>query len=100
MSSYLVWEGAWRNEMRSHVTEIALAATLGTALIDAAPASPRHGQGSLMLATGHELLWPTANDARARRNYNYHRGLSQRSGYQWDPWGHWGSYYGPMIAVP
>ena len=29
--------------------------------------------------------------AFALLNHNYDRGLSQRSGYQWDPWGHWGS---------
>src|SRR3981081_3264595 len=29
------------------------------------------------------------------QNYNYHRQLldNQRSGYRWDPWGHWGAYY-------
>jgi hypothetical protein len=66
--------------MRSHVTEIALAATLATALISAAPALARHGQTSLALAAGHESVWPTANDARAKRNHNYQRGLGQRSG--------------------
>ena len=30
----------------------------------------------------HELVWPTANHARAKLNHNYDRGLSQRSGYQ------------------
>ena len=24
----------------------------------------------------------------------------QRSGRRYDPWGHWGAYYGPMIAHP
>jgi hypothetical protein len=82
--------------MRSHITEIALvlAATLGTALISATPALAGHGQA---LAAGHEFIWPTANHARSKLNHNYDRGLSQRSGYQWDPWGHWGSYYGPML---
>lgn len=30
---------------------------------------------------------------------NFHRGLlhSHRRGYEWDPWGHWGAYYGPML---
>jgi hypothetical protein len=86
--------------MRSHTTEIALAATLATALIGATPALARDGQTILALAAGHESVWPTANDAQAKRNHNYHRGLSQRSGYQWDPWGHWGNYYGPMIGFP
>jgi len=49
------------------------------------------------LAAGHESIWPTSNYARAKLNHNYDRGLSQRSDYQWDPWGHWGSYYGPML---
>ena len=24
----------------------------------------------------------------------------QRNGRRYDPWGHWGAYYGPMIAHP
>src|SRR5215831_7611168 len=72
--------GIWRNEMRSHITEIALAATLATALISATPALARNGQTSLALAAGHELACPTANDARAKRDHNYDRRLSQRSG--------------------
>jgi len=30
---------------------------------------------------------------------NLHRGLlhSHGRGYGWDPWGHWGAYYGPML---
>jgi hypothetical protein len=83
--------------MRSHITVIALTTTLATALISVTPAL---AQTSLALATGHELAWPTANDAWAKRKHNYRRGYSQRSGYQWDPWGHWGSYYGPMIGLP
>jgi hypothetical protein len=83
--------------MRSHIAEIALAATLGTALISATPALAQHGQTRLALAAGHEFVWPTANHARAKLNHTYDRGLGQRSGYQWDPWGHWGSYYGPML---
>jgi len=86
--------------MRSHITEIALAATLTTALISATPALARHGQTSLALAAGHELVLPTAYHARAKLNHNYRREFSQRSGYQWDPWGHWGNYYGPMIGFP
>ena len=83
--------------MRSHITEIALATTLATALMSATPVLARDGQTSLGLAAGHEVAWPTANHARAKLNHNYDRGLSQRSGYQWDPWGHWGNYYGPML---
>jgi hypothetical protein len=92
-----MWEGAFGDEMRSHITEIALAATLAAALISGTPALARNGQTSLALAAGHELAWPTANDTRAKQNHNYSRGFSQRSGYPWDPWGHWGNYYGPMI---
>jgi hypothetical protein len=29
-----------------------------------------------------------------------HRGLLQCYGCGYDPWGHWGAYYGPMITVP
>ena len=46
-----------------------------------------------------------ANDGNAYHNdrvSNLHRwlppGHGERS--QWDPWGHWGGYYGPMIGVP
>jgi hypothetical protein len=85
--------------MRSHIAEIALAATLATALISATPALARDGQTSLALAAGHEFAWPTANDARAKRTHNYGRGFSQRRDYQ-DPWGHWANYYGPMIGFP
>jgi hypothetical protein len=84
--------------MRRHATKTTLAATLAAALISAAPASARHGQYSLALATGHELPWPTANDAQPERNY--HRPRHGGRGYQWDPWGHWGAYYGPMIGIP
>jgi hypothetical protein len=33
---------------------------------------------------------------------NFHRELldSRGRGYQRDPWGHWGAYYGPMTGVP
>ena len=55
--------------MRSHTTEIALAATLATALISATPALARDGQTILALAAGHESVWPTANDAQAKRNH-------------------------------
>ena len=88
--------------MRSHATEIALAATLATALTSAAPASAQHGQYQLALATGHELPWPTANDARTKQNYNYRRGglPGHGSGYQWGLWRHWSSYYGAMVGDP
>jgi hypothetical protein len=88
--------------MRNHRTKIALAATLVTALTGAAPASAKHEPYILALATGHQLPWPTANEAQAKQNYNYHRRLlyNQGSGYQWDPWGHWGAYHGPMIGNP
>ena len=76
--------------MRSHITEMALAATLATALISATPALARDGRTSLAPAGGHELARSTA-----KRNDNYGLGLSERRGYQWDPWEHWGHYYGP-----
>jgi hypothetical protein len=61
--------------MRSHITRIALAATLGTALIGATPALALHGQTRLALAAGHESIWPTANHARAKLDHNYDRWL-------------------------
>ena len=86
--------------MRSHPSKIALAATLATALISATPGLAQHGQTRLALAAEQARVRPTANHVRAKLNHNYDRGLTQRSGYQWDPWGHWGSYYGPMIGFP
>jgi hypothetical protein len=85
--------------MRSLRTGIALAATLATALISATPALARDGQTTLSLATRPDFAWLRASDAWAKRNHNYGRGFSQRSGYQWDPWGHWGNYYGPMVVA-
>jgi hypothetical protein len=85
--------------MRNHITEMALAATLTTALISATPALARDGQASLAPAAAHESIWPTSNHARIKLNHTYDRGLSQRNGYQWDPWGHWGNYYGPMVGI-
>jgi hypothetical protein len=70
--------------MRSHVTEIALTATLATALIGAALGSVRQGQYSLALANLPRLhAHATADDVRAKQNYNYRRGLfhSQGGGY-------------------
>jgi len=86
--------------MRSHITEITLAAILGTAVISATPALARDGQTSLAPAAGHESIWPTSNHARTKLNHTFDRELSQRNGYQWDPWGRWGNYYGPMVGVP
>jgi hypothetical protein len=28
----------------------------------------------------------------------HHRQAQGRTGQAWDPWGHWGMYYGPMIS--
>ena len=84
--------------MRDRVVLTASAGVLAIALMDA-PSSALQGQYSLALATGHELAWPKAKCAPKQQNYKYdRRPLNPRErGYQWDPWGHWGSYYGPMI---
>jgi hypothetical protein len=84
--------------MRGHVTKITLAATLAAALIGVVPASARHGQYSLVLATGHGHPWPTAK-RRSQPEQSHQRAWQGGRGYQWDPWGHWGSYYGPMIGI-
>jgi hypothetical protein len=83
--------------MKSQATKAAIAATfVSTALIGIGPASAQHGPYILALATGHQR---TANDARGKQSYDYDRAplYAQGRGYQWDPWGHWGSYYGPMV---
>jgi len=39
-----------------------------------------------------------ATDANAHRSDRVRHGRER--GYKWDPWGHWGAYYGPTIHVP
>ena len=31
------------------------------------------------------------------RDYGEVRAANCGRGYEWDPWGHWGAYYGPML---
>jgi hypothetical protein len=85
--------------MRAHIAVAVLAGMVGIAPMDAAPSSTAQMQYRLVLATGHKLPSPTASGAGRRQNHTYDRGSldPQDRGYQWDPWGHWGSYYGPMI---
>ena len=83
--------------MKNQAITVAIAATLiSAALIGTASASAQYEPYILALATGHQR---TANDARGKQSYDYDRGPlhTQKRGDQWDPWGHWGSYYGPMI---
>jgi hypothetical protein len=85
------------NEMEGRATKIAIATVLvSAALIGSGPASAKHGPHSLTLAPGHERA---ATHARGKQSYDYDRVPldTQGRGDQWDPWGHWGSYYGPMI---
>jgi hypothetical protein len=57
------------------------------------------------LGAGHRV---SGRDAFQRDGVgNFHRGLRHsniRVGrglrHKWDPWGHWGAYYGPMITIP
>jgi hypothetical protein len=88
--------------MRSQKTKIALAAAILTALVGSAPASAQHGLHRPALAKGHQLWQPIANDALAKQNCSFGCGPlpSPGSGYQGDPWRHWGSYYGPMVGIP
>jgi hypothetical protein len=83
--------------MKSQAIKVAIAATLvSAASIGIAPASDQHEPYILALATGHQR---TANDARGKQSYDYDREPlhTQKRGNQWDPWGHWGNYYGPMV---
>jgi hypothetical protein len=76
--------------MRNRISRTTLATVLVTALIGTGPAA------ALPNVPGHE--WPTANDYQARQQgHEYDRGRLLRQERLWDPWGHWGSYYGPMI---
>jgi hypothetical protein len=54
---------------------------------------------ALASAFGDVRIASAGNAYHGNRVSNQHRWLfsSHGHGYQWDPWGHWGSYYGPMI---
>lgn len=88
------------NQMRSQITKIALAAALLSALIGATPTSAQYKQHRLALGKCHQFLRPIANDAKQNCNCGRRPLYCQGTGYQWDPWRHWGSYYGPMIGIP
>jgi len=75
--------------MKSQAIKVAIAAILvSAASVGTAPASAQHGPYILAPAAGHQR---TAYDA-GRRPFH-----TQERGDQGDPWGHWGSYYGPMV---
>jgi hypothetical protein len=52
------------------------------------------------VVVGHHLA--SRGDSHHSVSKLLHRGPLHCNGYgrQWDPWGHWGTYYGPMIAIP
>ena len=74
--------------MKSQVIKVVIAATITTALTGVAPASA---------FVRRQLPPQTAHDTEARQHYKYGARLYNQQPEQWDPWGHWGSYYGPMI---
>jgi hypothetical protein len=54
---------------------------------------------ALALATGH-TGWDGLGDGGAHAIVPTPARKQQRSERRYDPWGHWGAYYGPMIAHP
>jgi len=54
------------------------------------------------LAVGGGRISSDSHAHHGDRVSNSHRQLLSGHGqtYQWDPWGHWGGYYGPMIGLP
>ena len=73
--------------MRGQVVKVALAATIIMAMVGAT-AAPALAMRQLQRSHGTE----------AQQHYRYSRApLYNQKPEQWDPWGHWGSYYGPMV---
>jgi len=76
--------------MTKLMTISTLAVVLSAAIATDANAFPRHGLAfahSGAAASHHGAVW---------RGGGW-RGGGVAVGSRWDPWGHWGAYYGPMI---
>jgi hypothetical protein len=54
---------------------------------------------ALALATGH-TGWDGLGNGGAHAIVPTPMRKEQRSERRYDPWGHWGTYYGPMIGNP
>ena len=54
---------------------------------------------AVALATGH-TGWDGLGDGGAHAIVPTPARKQQRSERRYDPWGHWGAYYGPMIPHP
>ena len=81
--------------LRKTIAALAITLALGGSSLPASAAAPASAFGGERIASG-------GNAHHNDRVSNLHRGLLPSHGrsYQWDPWGHWGSYYGPMIGAP
>jgi hypothetical protein len=81
--------------LRKIMVVLAIALALG----GSAPSTAAFAMGSAF-GGGHRASGRYAY--HSDRVSNLHHGLlhSHGRGYEWDPWGHWGAYYGPMITVP
>ena len=56
--------------------------------------------GSSALSTNAFAAGGVLERGRVVTHANAHRSdRVGRSGHEWDPWGHWGAYYGPMVHV-
>jgi len=55
---------------------------------------------ALASAFGADRIASGGNAYHGDHASNVHRRVlpSHEGGHQWDPWGHWGRYYGPMVG--
>ena len=77
---------------RKTIAALAIAFALGGSSLPTSAFALARAFGSDRVASG-------GNAYHSDRVSNLHRWLLPGHGqrYQWDPWGHWGSYYGPML---
>ena len=80
--------------MRKMMVVLALVFTIGSSALSAS-AFARGGGLGVNHITSRRGGNHSGNVSRAA-----HRGLFRCTGSGYDPWGHWGSYYGPLMTVP
>ena len=86
--------------LRKTIAALAITFALGGSSLPASAAAPASAFGGERIASGGNAHHNDRGNAHHDdRVSNLHRGLlpSRGRSYQWGPWGHWGSYYGPMI---
>jgi hypothetical protein len=77
--------------------KIMIVLALAFAIDCSAPSPSGYARGDL---GGRHLAVGRGGDHSGHVGRLSYRGLLQCYGCAYDPWGHWGSYYGPMIAIP